>query len=107
LAQFHSSLSQFLSPLGCGHTYLFPTSFAKKKLKQENDLPFDIDIFNDSILITKIYVNGDEKYIGATITEINNISAFTFLKSAYKITSSDAYNTTYKKYLISRPSKTL
>lgn len=100
LAHFHSSLSEFVRIIGCGHTYVYPSSFSEERLKYTNDLPFTISVIQDSIYIRNGYAGLDQKYTGASILSINKKPSIDLLKFFYRVSSTDGFNLNYKRHLL-------
>lgn len=96
--KFYYLVSTLLSQVGCGHTYVYPSTVSKNRMIFTNDLPFEISILDESIYISKAYLKSYEKYLGKNISSINKFSVAEILKFANNMISSDGYNVTYKYF---------
>lgn len=97
-AQFYFLVSKLLSQVGCGHTYIYPSNDMKNRMKFTNDLPFEVNIIDDSFFISKVHEKSFEKYVGKKVISINKISVAEILRDVNCLISSDGFNVTYKYY---------
>jgi C-terminal processing protease CtpA/Prc len=102
IPQFQSSVNKLLSAIGCGHTYCYPAEFLKPKLKQPNDLPFEVRVLDTVIFVSKIYTKELQLLPGEQIISINTIRVKDLIHMIYREMSSDGSNATHKEYLLQK-----
>jgi C-terminal processing protease CtpA/Prc len=73
-----------------------------QKLDWINDLPFEVLVRDTAIFMTDVFSPDMQRYADAEVISINGFPTKQLIVSAFKVISSDGYNTTYKAYKLQR-----
>jgi C-terminal processing protease CtpA/Prc len=97
ITDFYLALAKIHTKINCGHSSVYPSEslFVSVKKNQKAFFPLQVMFIKDTLVVSADY---NEIKKGTQIVKINNKFVKQITADAFKIISSDGYNTTNKYY---------
>lgn len=92
---FFLLLAQIHTKINCGHSSIFPSSKLFENIEKDQNafFPLKVKYIKDTLIVAKDYKSLKK---GTQLLKINNQSVAAIKKEAFKLISSDGFNTTHK-----------